>query len=205
MRSISGTTQTALNQRQIRVRDFIWLEVRSRVDGTPFSVGYWSDVGSINADVINPRTQATETRLFNGAGSLIAVSPIPLVSNLSVQAVTIDVSQVSNANELIRAYDAKQGKVEVYRGLFEVDSLTQIEPAFPRFFGFIDEVTIQTPAENDMGGISISCVSHTQELMRSNPATRSDAYLRKRSATDSFRRHAAVVGGWDIKWGAVQG
>ncbi len=203
MRFISGQTQTLLDGRAVKIRDFIWFVVRDRSTGAEVRQGYWSDVGSVNAQVINPQTQLAEARGFDGAGTLISVSPIPLVSNLSVQSVTIELSQVSDADRLIRLYDVKQGRVEIYRGLFELGSMVQAQPAFSRFFGFIDEPEIKTPRENEEGGIILNCVSHSQELNRSNPATRSDAYQRQRSPSDSFRRHAAVVGSWDIKWGAA--
>lgn len=193
-----------LDGRAVKVRDFIWLVVRNRLTGDEVTAGFWSDVGAVDAQVINPQTQEAETRAFAGAGTLISVSPIPLVSNLSVQSVSVELSQVSDADALIRAYDARQGRVEIYRGLFEVGSMVQAQPAFPRFFGFIDDPEIKTPRENDDGGIVLNCVSHTQEMVRSNPATRSDAYQRQRVANDSFRRHAAVVGSWDVKWGTAE-
>lgn len=203
MRDIAAASQTALEQKTIRIRDFIRFVVRDRDTGDDVVAGYWSDVGTVSVDVIDPETQSSEEQSFDGAGTLISVSPIPLVSNLSVQSVTVELSQVSDADGLVRTYDAKQGRVEIFRGLFEMDSMTQISPAYPRFFGFIDEPDILTPSEGDYGGISLTCVSHTQELMRSNPATRSNTYKKQRSATDTFRRHAATVGTWEVKWGAA--
>jgi hypothetical protein len=201
MRFIANDLQVALDGRAITVRDFIWFVVRDRATGDDVEAGFWSDVTTVDMQVTDPRTYTTQTRRFQGAGELIGISPIPLVSNLTVQTVTVELSQVSNANELIRAYDARQGRVEIFRGLFEPETLVQIAPAYPRFMGFIDEPDILTPAENENGSITLSCVSHTQELTRSNPATRSDTYQRRRSPTDGFRRHAATVGGWDLKWG----
>lgn len=203
MRFLDAPAQTALEGRAVKVRDFIWFVVRDRDTGADVRAGFWSDVGTVDMQVIDPRSQAMQVRQFDGAGSLISISPIPLVSNLSVQAVTVELSQVSDANALIRAYDARQARVEIFRGLFEPESLVQITPAFPRFFGFVDDPEITTPRENEDGKISLTCVSHTQELTRSNPATRSDAYQRQRNADDTFRQHAAVVGSWDIKWGTA--
>jgi hypothetical protein len=203
MRGIPAAAQTALEQNVIRVRDFIRFTVRDRDTGDEVVQGYWSDVGTVEANVINPETQASEAATFDGAGSLISVGAVPLVSNLSVQGTSIELSQVSDANSIVRQYDAKQGTVEVFRGLFEMNSRTQISAAYPRFFGFINEPEILTPAENEEGGITLSCVAHTQELTRFNPATRSDAYQKQRSAADTYRRHSATVGTWEIKWGAA--
>lgn len=201
MRFLDNSIVSALEQRAVKIRDFVWFTVRDRSTGGDFSVGYWSDVESITAEVVSPKTQQIESRNFSAAGTLISISPIPLVSNLTVQNVTIELSQVSDANLLIRQYDAKQGRVEIFRGLFELDSMLQVGPAFPRFFGFIDGTDVSTPKQGADGAISLSCVSHTQELTRYNPATRSDAWQRRRGQSDDFRKHAATVGSWEIKWG----
>lgn len=201
MRALSAATRAALEAREVKIRDFVYFTVRNRTSGADVTAGYWSDVGQITAQVIDPETQGVVSRNYAGAGTLIAVSAIPLVSNLTVQAVTVELSRISGAEPLIREYDARQGRIEIHRGLFHKGSLEQIEPAFPRFFGFIDDIESSTPAENEEGGIVLTCVSHTQELTRSNPATRSDAYQRKRLASDSFRRHCAAISTWDIKWG----
>ncbi len=74
----------------------------------------------------------------------------------------------------------------------------------PRFIGFVDGVDIVTPAEGEEGSITLSCVSHTQEMTRSNPDTRSDASQRLRSATDDFFADTTVAGEWEIFWGMEQ-
>ncbi len=203
MREVSAAAQAALENRDARLRDFIWFSVRDRITDNVVEVGYWSDVGPIDAQIIDPATQLTQVRSFSGAGSLISVGAIPLVSNLSVQTVTVELSQVSDADALIRGYDARQGRVEIYRGLFARGSYVQLAPAFARFVGYIDGIDFNTPSAGEEGAISLECVSHTQELSRSNPATRSDAHQRLRSPSDSFRRHAAAVAGWEIKWGTA--
>lgn len=200
MRSLPAGAQAALDARAITLRDFIWLVARDRSDDSAVSVGYWSDVGTVSAQVVNPMTGGTVSRTFAGAGGLISVSQVPMTANLTVQTVTVSVSQVSDANDLIRAYDVKQARIEIFRGLF-TPAMVQLAPAFPRFVGFVDEVQITTPAEGGDGSIDMTCVSHAQEMSRFNPATRSDADLRKRDPDDTFRRHAASVGTWEVTWG----
>ena len=56
MRDISAANYTALQDRILMPRDFIWFVVRDRTDGSPVTDGYWSDIGSITADVIDPDT-----------------------------------------------------------------------------------------------------------------------------------------------------
>ena len=206
MRDISAANYTALQDRILMPRDFIWFVVRDRTDGSPVTDGYWSDIGSITADVIDPDTGGISTRTWAGAGSLIAISDIPLVSNITVQNITVTLSQVADrVQNLVRGYDCKQGRVEIYRGLFDPNSRTMVAPALPRFVGTIDEAPITTPKEGDSGDVSLSCTSNTVELTRSNPDTRSDASQKLRSATDDFFHDAAVVGEWNHFWGRATG
>jgi hypothetical protein len=206
MRDISAANYNALQSRQLVARDFIWFQVRDLITGAPVTDGYWSDVGDITAQIIDPDTGGVDTRTWAGAGSLIQISDIPLVSNLTVQNITVTLSQVADrVNELVRGYDCKQGRVEVYRGLFDPVSRQMVAPAAPRFVGFIDEAPITTPKEGDSGDVTLTCTSNTSELTRFNTDTRSDASQQLRSAGDNFFTDVAVVGAWQQFWGRAGG
>jgi hypothetical protein len=205
-KTLDSGTYTALQDNRLVSRDFVWFIVRDRSTGGPVTDGYWSDVGTISAQVIDPATGGTVTRQFFGADGLISVSDIPLVSTLNVQTITVELAQASaRVNDLVRTYDCKQGVVQIFRGLFDPDTRAQVGPAYPRFYGTIDEAPITTPAENDSGNVTLTCTSNTQELMRSNSDTRSDASQRQRSATDNFYQDTAVVGLWQHFWGRAGG
>jgi len=206
MRDISAANLTALQDRILMPRDFIWFVVKDRTTGAAVTDGYWSDVGDITAQYVDPDTGGTGSRTWAGAGSLIRISDIPLVSSLTVQNITVTLSQVADrVNNLIRAYECKQGRVEIYRGLFNPLTRTMVAPAVPRFIGTIDEAPIKTPAEGEDGDVSLTCTSNTSELTRSNPETRSDASQRLRNAGDGFFTDAAVVGNWQQFWGQEAG
>lgn len=206
MRDISGANYDALQDRRLVARDFIWFQVRDLTTGAPVTDGYWSDIGDVNAEIIDPDTGNIDTRPFSGAGSLISISDIPLVSNLTVQNVTVTLSQVADrVNELVRGYDCKQGRVEIYRGLFDPDTRQMVAPAEPRFVGFIDQAPITTPAEGQSGDVTLTCTSNTSELTRFNTDTRSDASQQLRSAGDDFFTDVAVVGTWQQFWGRAGG
>lgn len=206
MRSLSQPILDALAARQLVARDFLWIVARDRDDGSAKSVGFWSDVGTIEAEVVHPETGSADTRKFYGSGTLIAITEIPLVSTLETQNVTITMSQIDDlVAEAVRLYDCRQGRVEIYRGLFSPETRKMVAPAELRFLGFIDNIEILTPPEGDAGAVTLTCVSHTQEMGRSNPDTRSDASQRLRSATDNFYQDTAVVGDWELFWGQVNG
>jgi hypothetical protein len=201
MRTLSPTALAALSARNVTVRDFIWIEAKTRDTRAVFSKGFWSDVGTVYAQVEDPRTGVNTSRQFTGAGGLIQISPIIMAANLSVQTVNVTLSQIADPSTLARAYDLKFARIEIFRGLFSPGTLLQLSPAFPRFVGFVDGAPITTPGEGGDGSIELTCVGHSQEMGRLNTATRSDADVRNRSSSDTFGRHTASVGTWEINWG----
>jgi hypothetical protein len=205
-RNISPENQDALEGRVLVARDFLWIVARNRDDNSPEAVGFWSDVDDVSAEVLNPDTGLAVMRNFYGSGTLIAIDPIPLVSNLTVQTVNVRMSQIDElVAQAVRLYDCKQARVEIYRGLFSPVSRQMVAPAECRFVGFIDVIEIKTPSENEDGGVNLTCNSHTQELLRSNPDTRSHESQILRNPTDNFFQDAATVGDWEHYWGRKNG
>ncbi|WP_315742847.1 MULTISPECIES: hypothetical protein [unclassified Bradyrhizobium] len=205
-RGVSSANYTALQNRVVVPRDFVWFVVRDRVTGAPVTDGYWSDVGTTTVDVIDPDTGSVVSRTFASGAGLVKFAAIPLVSNLTVQTTTVTLSQVSDrVNDLVRGYECKQGKIQIFRGLLDPVSRVLVAPAFPRFAGTIDAAPIKTPPEGEIGDVTITCTGNTQELMRSNPDTRSDASQRLRDPNDAFYRDVATVTDWQIYWGKQSG
>lgn len=207
MRAISTANQTALAQRALVARDFLWFVARDRETGEPVPVGFWSDIENVSSvPVIDPDTLVTVTRSYYGAGGLISIDDIPAVSTIQVQDVHIRMSQLDEqVAAAIRGYDTKQARVEIHRGLFDPISRDLVAPAIVRFVGFVNLIEIHTPEEGGDGYVDVTCVSHTQELTRSNPATRSHADQQTRQAGDDFFIDAAVVGDWEFSWGEEKG
>lgn len=205
-RPLSIEVQTALQRSKLVARDFLWIIASDRSDGSPVATGLWSDVGDITASVIDPLTGGSQSREWIGAGTLISISDIPLVQGITVQQITITLSQVNaQVNDYVRTYDCKQAQVQVFRGLFDPGTRELVAPATPRFSGFVDSGPITTPAEGNEGSITFTCTSNTQELTRANSDTSTDASQRLRSATDNFFQDVAVVGDWQFFWGKTSG
>ena len=206
MRNLSTENYAALQARQLVARDFIWFVARNRETGDPFSYGFWSDVGNVSAPMLNPNTGLPVTRNFEGAGTLIQISDIPSVANLTVQTITVQMSQIHDAvNNIVRGYDLKQGQVEVYRGLFSPLTRQLVAPAVNRFIGYVDQIEIKTPKEGEEGGVELTCASHSHELTRYNPSTRSHEDQKLRDASDDFFVDASTVGEWEHFWGRENG
>lgn len=206
MRALSSANNTALGQRRLVARDFLRIVARNRGDNSPESACFWSGVGDVSADVVDPDTGATVTRTWYGTSTLIGIDAVPLVANLTAQTVTIAFSQIDNlVQQAVRLYDCKQGRVEVYRGLFNPDTRQMVAPAFCRLVGFIDEIEIKTPSEGNEGGVQLTVNSHTQEMTRSNPDMRSDTSQRLRDPDDTFFADASTVGEQEHFWGRKRG
>ena len=206
MREISEANFAAMQAGRVIARDFVWFVVRNRETGAPVTDGYWSDVGTRAFEVIDPESGAVVQRTWYGAAGLISISDIPLVSTITVQTVIITLSQASDRiNELLRAYDCKQGGVQIFRGHFNLETRELVSPAMSRFVGFIDKAPVTTPKENEVGDVKLTCISHTQEMTRASADTRSDASQRLRSATDNFYQDTPVVSSWEQRWGLSGG
>lgn len=202
MKIVSPNTAAALAARRLMPRDFLTITARDRSTGNPVTVGFWSDLANVSALVIDPDTGAAVLRDFYGSGSLISISDIPAIAGVTVQNVTITMSQLhAQAEEAIRLYDCKQARVEIHTGLLDPDSRKLVDPAEPLFVGFVDSIEIRTPRENEEGAAVLTCTSGTQELLRSNPATRSHEDQQVRAPGDAFFKDAAVCGDWTPWWG----
>lgn len=202
MRAISAENYAALQERRLVARDFLSIKARDRDTGAAAWDHQWSDVGEITINVIDPDTGGTSSRTFYGSGTLTQVSDVALVSNLTVQNVTITMSQVNDrVEELVRGYDCKQATVQLFRGLFDPVTRALVAPAVPRFVGYVDSIVITTPTEGESGGVVLTCASSTQEMTRSNPDTRSHQSQILRAAGDTFYKDSAVVSNWVMFWG----
>jgi hypothetical protein len=202
MRVIPVNTQALLEAQTLVIRDFMRITARVRATGAPITEGFWSDVGDVNAQVLDAETGLPVSYDFKGVGALIAIDPIPMVSNLTVQTVDVQFSQLdARIDELLRVNDLRQARVEIYRGEFDPTTGVMVEPAASRFVGFIDGAPVETPAEGGEGSIAIKCVSSAQELTRGNPDTRSDESQQLRAPGDTFFADVTTVGDITIFWG----
>jgi hypothetical protein len=206
MRNIQQSNLTALEQNALVIRDFITFKVKNLSTGNPHIEGYWSGSGTVEAAVVDPETLNSQNRTFVGAGSLIQISEIPLTSSLIVRDVTIELSQVNpNINNLLRGFQVKQGEVQIFRGLFNPETQEFVAPAEPRFWGFINEVTINTPPEGEYGSATVNCTSHAQETVRQNTNKRAQGDQTRRQAGDNFFQDVSVVADWTVFWGTKKG
>lgn len=202
MRNIPVSTQALLEAKTLVTRDFMRITGRVRETGAPITEAFWSDLGDVSAWVMDADTGEPAEYQFKGVGSLIAVDPIAQVANLTVQTINIQFSQLdARINELLRAYDIKLAKVEIYRGEFDPETWTMVEPAASRFVGVVDGAPVETGPEGSEGSVSIQCVSSAQELTRGNPDERSHESQVLRAPGDDFFIDVTTAAEDVIFWG----
>lgn len=201
-RSVSSSILTALQARVLVPRDFLWLTVKDRSTGAPFSYGLWTGLGPITVPVIDGTTGQTVNREYVGSGPLIGIGAVPLTNDMTVQTLTVTSSAIADAVQTdLRTYDADQAPVEIHRGLFDPSSRNLVDAAICRFVGFVDKIEITTAKEGSDSQAVMTLVSHSRETTRMNPAVRSDADQKLRLSTDTGCKYTAVGGDWIVFWG----
>lgn len=205
MRSISNEMLTATavaRTRGLVPRQFVLVTARNLASGEMESVGLWGGDDTIDITVLSGTTGLPVTRTYHGAGELGGVDRIPRVSDLTVQTVEIDLSQIAPvAQQLVRGHDLRLAKVEVHDGLLDVDTRLPVSPPELVFLGEIDESPIETPAVGGKGSIKLIVVSDAINMLtRTNPRKRSYEGQKRRSG-DEFGRYSNVVKNWEVVWG----
>jgi len=206
MKSLAAAVQLALEAGAVVARDMLRLTARNRIDDSSVVVDYWTGRGDVTA-LVRTSAGGVESRTFQGGGAFRPIEAVPSVSGLGVQTLEIAARGITrpgetSIEEMVRTFDLRRGSVELHRGLFDPQTDEQIDAAFLRFQGYVDEVNLRTPEEGAEGAIVLTCASYMQELTRSNSEMRSSASQKRRNPSDGFFDDAATVGSWSIKWGA---
>lgn len=202
MISVDANTLAALRTGKLIPRDFLEVRARNRTDNSEVKEFLWSGVETISQSVVDPLTGATRTETWRGAGHTVSVGVVSRVSNLTITRLNIKLSNVSDrVNDLIRLYDPKYSTVMLFRSFIDPENRTFIAAGRCRFLGAIDFVKFTRPEENSQGEVEVTCKSYIQDLVRSSPAKRSDAFQRVRNSNDTFRKYAATISQREFLWG----
>ncbi|HEU5019691.1 MAG TPA: hypothetical protein VFT69_17170 [Pseudolabrys sp.] len=206
MRSVSSTIQAALLAAPtsgIVTRDMLTVFAISRTTGEVTTFAFWNDFGTVAANVIDGDDGSTVSRTFIGDGAILSIDDVPNVNDLSIRRVTVTMSQLhETVQDLIRGYDVRLARAEIHRPLFDPGTHNLVDTPPCHFIGQVSMSPIATPAAGAEGGITIEIVSDTLELVRTNPARRSDATQKRRSSGDRMLRYASqLAAGVDIPWG----
>lgn len=193
MRVYDGSTQTYINALDgIVARHLVWFTARNRSTGAAETIGIW------NGDDHETFTIGT-SRLYYGAGSLLGIEPITAGVGLTVRVHQIRVSGISpQIEDLLRTYDARLASVEVHRALFNLATNALVGTPYRVMKGWVNGVKL-TSGEASEAVISVA--SAARALTKPLALYRSDAAMRERSATDTFRAYADISGQVGVWWG----
>ncbi|WP_440410611.1 hypothetical protein [Neorhizobium petrolearium] len=183
-------------------RKAAWIVAKNRETGAPEEVGLWTGDDDANLTVIRGADNVTVTRPYLGGGNLLKVSDIPRVSDLTAQTVTIDLSQIADAVQLLlRTYDVHRAQVEIHEIVLSPETGQPVAPDLPIFLGMVDGAPIKTPRVGEQGRATLKCVSEMMMMLRrTNPEKASyEAQLLRDG--DEWNLYAGVVETWELSWG----
>lgn len=184
------------------IRKAIWIEARNRSTGLPEGVGVWSGNEDIGLTVIEGREGQTVTRPYYGSGNLLTVSDIPLVSDFTVQTVTIDLSQIADvARKVTREYDVHRAYVEIHEILLDPVTGQPVAPDEAIFMGIVDGAPHKTPSIGGSGKASLKVVSEVMAMLTRTSAEKASYEAQKLREGDELNLYAGQVETWDIAWG----
>lgn len=191
-------------ERKLVARKMVVFRVKDRDTGAPIVRAFWNDTDTISIPVLDGIDGTQKTYDFIGDGSLLKVTDIVNVSDLSIEPVTVTLSQIAPfAQQLIREYNARLGRVEVWEHLLDPFTRLPVSVELPDFIGQITKAPIKTPSAGSDGGIEIT--AHSDAIMmltRVNP--RKSSYEGHKAARgDEFGLYrAAMETAVDMPWGS---
>jgi hypothetical protein len=179
----------------------IWIEARNRASGEVEEIGCWDGDEDTELSVIRGRDGATVTRPYYG-GAPLKIGDIVRSSDLTVQTLQIDLSQLADAVRLaVRTHDVARSPIEIHEILLSPETGRPLAADLPVFHGIIDGAPIKTPRVGGEGSTVLSCVSEMMALLdRGNPEKGSYEAQKLRGG-DEWNLYAGSVETWDIRWG----
>lgn len=180
---------------------FVWFLGKVRATGAPVELGLWTWDEDIEVTVLSGVSGLPVARTYYGAVNL-SVGDIPYVSDLTVQSVTIGMSQIAPAaQKLVREYDIRLAKCEIHEMTYDKTTGSLSSAPEIAFIGRVDGAPLNTPAVGQAGSIEISISSDAISMLtRTNPAKSSYEGQRRRGG-DAWGRYSSTIKTWDIPWG----
>lgn len=185
------------------VRRFLYVRAKTRdVVPVPINIGLWTGDSDVTVAVMDGLTGLAENRAYFGVGSSLAIPKIPRVSDLTVQSIEVNISQLNIVNQImVRENNVRFAKVDIHEGIISPTTGLLVSPPEIAFLGEVDGDPIDTPQAGGEGSITLEIVSDAiRALTRINPAKRSDAYQSLRDG-DRFGRYGNLTERIKVAWG----
>lgn len=195
---------TAARENGIVPRRFLWVRAKDRTTGEVEAIGLWTGDDDVSVTLRDGQTGEFSNRLYYGMGTTLVIPDIPMVSDMTIQTVSCEMSQLSAVTQqLVRGYDVRLAKCDIHEGLLSTVTRELVSAPEIAFLGEVDGAPIDTPAAGGEGKIVIEVVSDAiRMLTRTNPRKRSYEGQKRRSG-DEFGFYSNAVSTWQIPWGEV--
>jgi hypothetical protein len=168
--------------------------------GEEVTFAFWTEHDTETATVTSPWTGSPMSVQLVGAGAVLEVGETPRTSDLSIRRKTITMSAIhETVLNMWTGHDMRLAQVAVYQALFD-PATRNLASMLLEFVGELNRAPKEVAAAGGESGIRFDLVSDTRQLTRTNPAKRSDAHQRTRSA-DGFHKYIGVWKDVSIPWG----
>jgi len=191
----------------IQARHLVEIRARRRSRPSEEKVErFWDGLGAIDATIIAPRDGSQQTRKFTGVGALLSVPVIPRTLGLTVNRITVSLSQLDeDVLTVLQKQDARGARVTIWRVFFDPGTSAQVGEAPILFRGFAASLLITTPAEGGLGSADLECEPDLAGLTRAGNEMRAAGSQRERDPDDAFFDDAGTAGALRIVWGTHDG
>lgn len=191
-------------ERGLVIRKLVVIRAKRRDTGAPVVRAFWNETDTIDIPVYDGFDGSQKTYSFIGDGSLLSVSDITYVSDLTIQPVTISLSQIAlSSQQMLREHDLRLGKVEVWEYLLDPHTRLPVSIERPDFIGLVDKAPLKTPRTGGSGGIDVTCRSDAISMLtRANPKKASyEGYKAARGGDEWGLYRASMETVVDMPWG----
>lgn len=198
MRDFDSLTADALSRSDVQAHLLIWIRTRSRVSGAGQPIGLWT--GDDTAEFVIDG----QSRVYHAAQMDVPV--ITTEAGISVRYHRFGLSPENEAVvTALRELNAERAPFEVHRAMFEPGGTAMLADPHAYLRGTIDRLSIPLAADGGSMVWDVEIASAARSLTRGLTVKKSDAALRRRAPSDTFRRFAALAGSVTVNWGSESG
>ena len=177
----------------------LWIEAKDPF-GQPAPVGLWT--GEDDRSI----TVAGQSRLYEGAGELLAIEPITYRQGLDTRLHKMVLSGLGADTEaLLTGTDARLAPTDLYRVIMDAATRENVGSPHRLIRGWVNELVINTGQINgqDVGKstVELTLATSARALTKTLALKYADATQQANTPGDGFFRWAAISGQVQVKWG----
>lgn len=169
----------------------------------PRPVGFWTGDRPANIPVRDGQTGANATYPFIGMGQKLKIPVIPRVSELKIQTLEVQLSQIDTSVQfMFLQNNCRFARVDIHEALFDPTTKLIVGSELV-FIGEVDgDPAVTIPEAGGEGNVTMQIVSYAiRTLTTPNPKRRSSETLKQRNPIDSFGAYSNATPNMRVQWG----